>query len=530
MKLKLRLGILVVLLFGTAARATILDDLGVTLFRAVTTNLDGRGIAVAQPEASLSTDLQTWQVNPTTTSHPATIFTYASTNGSTNVFPNNIGKESSHADGVGQNLYGIPNGIATNLLRVDNSEADYFINTYVLSTLPPPAIGDPIVNQSFSFGPLSVSDQQQADSGYDDYAAQYRTLFVSAVNNYGQSAVVCAPGTAYNSIGVGAVYPVSYNNSIGPTPDNGRCKPDLSGRWGDTSTAAAQVSGAAAVLMQAALRGDGGSDTNSAFDLRTIKALLMNGAVKPADWTNSTASPLDMRYGAGVFNLFNSYEQLIGGKRSYIVSTTASSGGAHPPNGATGTVAVLSGWDLNTSSSSVLNDGINHYYFNVTNGAGTAKLTATLVWNRQQNQSAINNLNLFLYNVANSNLVICSTSAVDNVEHLYVTNLPAGRYDLQVWKAGGFGTVSSSETYALAWNFALPPTIAPVLTMAKSGPNAVLSWPILPNGFVVQSTANLNPPAAWSTDAIPAVIYTNQQNYIMLNPTNAGQFFRLVWP
>ena len=39
--------------------------------------------------------------------------------------------------------------------------------------------------------------------------------------------------------------------------------------------------------MQAGLRGDGGSDTNAAADMRTIKALLLNGAVKPADWTNS---------------------------------------------------------------------------------------------------------------------------------------------------------------------------------------------------------------------------------------------------
>ena len=66
--------------------------------------------------------------------------------------------------------------------------------------------------------------------------------------------------------------------------------------------------------MQAALRGDGGSDTNSAFDIRTIKALLLNGAVKPADWTNIAPSPLDTRYGAGVLNVLNSYEQLAGGR------------------------------------------------------------------------------------------------------------------------------------------------------------------------------------------------------------------------
>ena len=70
--------------------------------------------------------------------------------------------------------------------------------------------------------------------------------------------------------------------------------------------------------MQAALRGDGGSDTNSAADMRTIKALLLNGAIKPADWTNNPPSPLDTRYGAGVLNVFNSYEQLAGGKHGSL--------------------------------------------------------------------------------------------------------------------------------------------------------------------------------------------------------------------
>ena len=78
--------------------------------------------------------------------------------------------------------------------------------------------------------------------------------------------------------------------------------------------------------------------------------------------------------------------------------------------------------------------------------------TATLVWNRQQNQTNINNLDLFLYNCANSNLVTCSTSLVDNVEHIFLPQLAQGRYDLQVLKNGG-ATVSTNETYALAWEF-----------------------------------------------------------------------------
>ncbi len=239
--------------------------------------------------------------------------------------------------------------------------------------------------------------------------------------------------------------------------------------------------------MQAGLRGDGGNDTNSATDIRTLKALLLNGALKPSGWTNSPSRPLHFRYGAGILNVFNSYQQLAGGKHDYIVSTSVSAGGLHLPAGDVGAVAALSGWDFNTNSSSILNDSINHYYFDVTNNlpGATFTVTATLVWNRQRNKTGINNLDLFLYDAASSNLVMCSTSLVDNVEHIFVPRLPQGRYDLQVWKAGGV-TVSTSEPYALAFEFFSMP-----LSLASSGTNATLSWPVYPMGFILESATNL---------------------------------------
>jgi hypothetical protein len=201
------------------------QDIGVTLFRAVTMNLDGSGITIAQPEASLDANYQLWQVTPGNTGHAASLFTYASSNGTANVFPNSLGADSWHADGVGQLLYGIPGGIAQNVTRVDSFEANYFIYTYVLNSLPA-TIADPIVNQSFSFGQLTVSSQQVVDSDYDNAAVQSRTFFVSSVNNYGtgggNTTNATSPGTAYNSIGVGAYSGGTFANSLGPTLDNGR--------------------------------------------------------------------------------------------------------------------------------------------------------------------------------------------------------------------------------------------------------------------------------------------------------------------
>jgi hypothetical protein len=384
------------------------------------------------------------------------------------------------------------------------------------------ALNDPVVNQSYTFGALFVADQQQVDRRFDDYAARFKTLFVSAVDNGGG---VHAPSTCYNGIGVGA-----YNglSSIGPTADNGRCKPDICAPDYVTSFATPQVSGAAVLLLQAALRGDGGKVKQLAADPRTLKALLLNGAIKPPDWTNSSSAPLDARYGAGRVNVYNSYQQLIGGKRNYSVSSRVASGGAHPPMAGNKTVSVLSGWDYNNVTSSrslAARDGVNHYYFNATNTPTGVTCQATLVWNRHFGKTNINNLDLFLYDCANSNLVACSTSLVDNVEHIFAPNLPPGRYDLQVWKAGDPDAVSAEETYVLAFAF-----ISPQLTVSSSESSLALQWPAYPDGLQIETSTDISAPESWNTDTLPDPTYTNGQHVIWLNATNTAQFFRLRQP
>jgi hypothetical protein len=497
-----------------AARASALDTIGITLLRAVTTNVNGAGIHGAQAEAGYETATN-WQVNPGVSwiGQPVSLFTYYSVTGSANNFPNALGAESWHADAVGGNFYGMSGGVATNVAHMDNYEANYFVNDIVIAQTSIPAR---IVNQSFVG---ATNNQTIYDRDYDNYAARYNTLFVSGIGNGGPA---YPPATCYNGLGVAAY---GGSSSIGPTMDNGRAKPDIAAPAVETSYSTPYVSGAAAALMQAGLRGDGGSDANSASDIRTVKALLLNGAVKPADWTNGAASPLDARYGAGVLNVFNSYKQLAGQKQTNLVSASVSINAAHPPTGVTNTIGVLSGWNFTNLTSSSSHDAVAHYYFNVTNGVSNATFTATatLVWNRQQSQSGINNLNLFLYNATNSNLVAVSTSAVDNVEHLFVPKLPQGRYDLQVLKKGG-SYVSASETYALAFEFFSLP-----LNIVKSGTNIVLKWPIYPTGFILESTTNLISPILWNTNN-PAPGVTNNQNYVVLNVTNRNQFFRLWRP
>ncbi len=95
----------------------------------------------------------------------------------------------------------------------------------------------------------------------------------------------------------------------------------------------------------------------------------------------------------------------------------------------------------------------DHYFFSLSDGGSTGlTLTSTLTWNRQYDQTNINDLDLYLLNPTTGALYAASISTVDNVEHLYATNLTPGAYDLEVVKNYSLGEVSAGETYALAFN------------------------------------------------------------------------------
>jgi hypothetical protein len=502
------------------------DTIGGTLLRQVALNVLGTGVTVGQPEGYEGGVSGAFEVSPSVVGQPQSLFTWISASGTANTFPNAVGTASGHAGAVGSRFYGTSIGVAPQVSHVNNYDADFFYNNYISLGLPLPN-SDRVVNQSFIFANadgshFSTNDEQAIESTYDDFAIQYGTLFVSGVGNGGG---VYPPGTIYNGIGVG-VFPGS--SSFGPTP-NGRSKPDLVAPSGATSFSTPYVAGAAAVLIQAATGGDGGADTNSASDNRTIKAVLLNGAVKMADWTNGVTTPLDARYGAGMLNVFNSWNELRNGKHPFIEATSVSVGNAHPPGGNAGNVSALTGWDLNSlANTDSSHDQINHYYFNLP-GSNSFTLTATLTWLRPHSSllgaSSINDLNLFLYNVSSGQMILSSTSAVDNVEHLYLPTLPPGRYDLQVEK-NAQGQVSASETYGLAFEFFSVP-----LSVSSSNASAVITWPIAPAGFELQSNTNLSSPGTWTTVATPVTVDTNASRNVVVIPMSGGnQFFRLRRP
>lgn len=453
---------LVVAITLLAARpaTTRADAIGLSELRAAEPSLTGAGVAVAQPEAAYNA-AETYEVNPAYTGvdQPASLFTYISDLGTAATFPNSVGFESGHADSVATNFYGLNSGVAPGVSSVDNYLADTFISNYIATLTP---IRAQVVNQSFIANDTPANLQALNDA-YDNYVATYGTIIVSAVGNGGQ---VNSPATAYNVIGVADD---DGGSSTGPTSD-GRSKPDITAPGGATSFSTPFVSGAAALLVQAGQQGYGGAGPATeaaAVDPRTIKALLLNGAVKPAGWTHTPTAPLDPNSGAGVLNIYNSFLQLQAGQHSASsTSATPSVGGAHPAV-AGGNIGSLAGWNLATLTSSGAADAYNNYVFALPSGPSSYSLTSTLVWQRPDGASdsdPINNFYLYLYNMTNSlaSPIDLSDSTLDNVQQLYDLGLtPGDTYDIEVFKTGGTlddpGVISYTDTYALAFDFAPVP-------------------------------------------------------------------------
>mgnify|MGYP000088152090 CR=1 FL=1 len=455
-------------LVAHVATADYLDDIGLTELRARDASLDGSGVTVAQVEAgigSTETEDGRWQTDPANVGLSSSLFNYYTT---TAPFPGGASfestRESSHANIVAGRYYSAPSGtdnkdgIAPGVSAIGVYYANYFYITLVrLGT----NINTPVVNQSFVFG----SQDSSADQIYDNYSSAYGILFCNGLNTNTNPATIPSPASSYNGIAVGTV-----NDNLTPLPD-GRSKPDI---VAPGSTAASYttplVSGAATLLIQSGARGDADTNTNTgteddATDIRTIKALLLNSATKTTGWEHTSTHPLDTTNGAGILEVNQAQLQLAAGEYSEIENDTVTSSDTdHLPPTNSNNIASITGWNLstltNTSTRSgrttTYYDSTDHYYFNCdATEASTFNLTATLVWNRNQNHTSINNLDLFLYQADADGTFIefaASTSSVDNVEHLYELALSPGRYVLSVYKPSS-GRESESETYALAFNF-----------------------------------------------------------------------------
>ncbi len=510
----LLLAVALIVVTAVSAKAQFVDSIGLRLLRAVSPGLDGSGIRVAQPEG----DGPGWQVNPVV-GRPGLLFRFESSNGVSTVFPNPVGAESQHANGVGDAIFGPSNGVAPGIAALDSYDADFFINALVFERAPFPAR---IVNQSFIIPVDNLQEQTAIDREFDDYSDRFNVLFVSGAGNGG---AVFTPASQYNGIGVGAL---GGATSVGPTADGSRSKPDIVAPSGFTSGSTPQVAGAAALLLQAALRGDGGTNAIAeAGDIRVIKALLLNGATKPPNWSPPASQPLDPLHGAGVLHIFNSWNQLRSGRQIAGETTVVATTTSHPPGLSTNRPTALRGWAFSTiTNQSPTEDAVDHFYLDLPPGQPSYVVTLTLVWNRRNGFTQANDLDLHFINRATGASVAKSDTFASNVEHIHLVAVPPGSYDLQVLKNGAPGRVTPDELYALAYDAS-----AATLTIKTNGqPSGLeLRWPFTPPGLRLESSVQLGGNAVWSAVTNVPEIEGNEFVASVVS-TNTAQIFRLRRP
>lgn len=231
---------------------------------------------------------------------------------------------------------------------------------------------------------------------------------------------------AYNAIAVGlsngthgSGLTTTYNNG-----NSGRIAIDVVVQRNAPSYATPMVAGAVAILQDA-------SDESAASTSEVIRATIMAGATKgtgdiAGTWSRTSTQPLDLVYGAGELNVLNSYNIQQGGEVN---------GGATP---ATAAIANFNGWDYEANIAA--NDE-RFYEFTVGADELVRDFSIVLAWNANANfvvrrrslepQFELADLSLQLTDSAN-NVIDFSNSSADNVEHIFLSSLPAGTYQLRV--------------------------------------------------------------------------------------------------
>lgn len=341
-------------------------------------------------------------------------------------------------------------------------------------------------------------------------------VIVFAAGNSGSSAnTVLAPATGYNVISVAALTndttnpaynaPAGFssrgpqdvfipsgtaNGTTGSTVSGGRIRVDIaapgdnltladtssstnySGGHAGTSFAAPTVAGGVALMVDAG-RAQAPVITNYA-DIRVVKAVLMTSADKTSGWNNGqainggvirTTQALDTAVGAGRMNLAQAMPFYTDTNSTRDVAGTVISSPVTVQN---------RGYDF----AAITRTGHNDYVL-PENVSAVSRFSVTLTWLANRGISSfaalpnntdvpgadyffdnkLANLNLQVYRLGAGGsfdtLVAESVSDYNNTEHLFLTDLIAGRYGIRinytndVWNF----TSDTSETYGLAWNF-----------------------------------------------------------------------------
>ena len=291
----------------------------------------------------------------------------------------------------------------------------------------------------------------------DRNAQRYDWLVVSGLANRGENSALLS--SAFNVLSVGRTDGGHAHGSarVDQVYTGDRPRPHIVAPATTVSEAVPIVSSAAAVLIQVAR--EQVADTADPAGARTIddrlvvdgaraitvRAALMAGASR--DFTHDfelgyrsgppvrTDNGLDVRFGAGQLNLYNSYQIIAGGQTDSVEDDQRAK------------ALQASGFDVNDDFG---NDGKAHAHYRIAPGFD-GQLTASLVWLvRRDNVTVVDNLDLLLYDVTDKRKVVARSSGKDDTtENLTLRLDPERRYELRVVKSY---TDDFSANYALAWH------------------------------------------------------------------------------
>lgn len=480
------LSVFLLLSCGNIALADYKDDIGYTrLLNEQGVNVpDGSGVLVTQAEA-LSGDPPAYLPNVADAQ-----FTGKSISDKSGTNP--ADSFSGHATGVGRLFYGNSSSIAPAIDTVNSYDANHWLSSGYLNTYnrysEPVSASDRVANHSW-IGSYSDNAVDLDVVKRVDWLVE-NDEFIQAIglkNNTSTNRPLLS--TAFNVIAVGVTDGVHGRSTVALASPyvSGRTRPDLVAPFTATSSSTPVIAAAAALLVETghaipslSTDPEGTSTTNREGDTiynaersEVVKAVLMAGADRVTDNTtnpdpgtpgnitdyrvdpvNRSGNGLDIRFGAGQLNIYNSFHILMAGEQN---SAEDAAGG--------GSIGAY-GFDYDPSFGGAGTGGGSNVTGSYTFSTGTsqAMLTAALAWNVDVAEGGRNSfpgaatlydLDLRLYDKTGGGhvLLVESASAIDNTENIWI-QLDAGRdYLLEV--VPKTGQSSFEWDYALAWQQAV---------------------------------------------------------------------------
>lgn len=268
-------------------------------------------------------------------------------------------------------------------------------------------------------------------------------IMVAGVNNGHATHVPALVCSAYNTIAVGNwVGDSSGRYTIFDGP--GRCKPDLVGPNNQTSYATPTTAAMVTRLLETADKlGD-----PRAPKPQVIKAVLMAGAEKPPGWRVEAGKPLDDHFGAGRLRVDHAYDILTA------------------PPAQPGVVRSRYAWDFRAL------EPRESVAYRLETPAALGECSIIITWHRRIDGRVLDDLlnnqtrwvetsrmadfDLRLIQIddaGNESVLHESVSRIDNVEHVYLPSLRAGRYRIEVVR---LDALDEPWDVAIAWRIEEP--------------------------------------------------------------------------